>query len=324
MRKILPLLAMRKPSINQALSLRGNTLLAGRITQVKDASPKRIAPRAFAQRMILGEISVRTVADFEDLPSTITFTGELFEFQVPAYAHAHSLPEGYGFKGGLARHALRLALEPSSVATIPAPRDVDLVRRFGASARHDDELLKRLNPDDYERGAKIEEVREIKRYLDSRDLTVNEVITFGDVGVASPLCVLDTIGAVLRATRYRGGSMSRPPGLSALTVAKCLRLAAEEEILGGCSDWIVIGVPNGQSVTSFAMAVQLRKAFERGEATARRYLELCAAEGISFNTQSSPQEQTVSTLIEELLGDLPEGESFFTAVELDVLSKLRI
>lgn len=314
---------MRKPSINQALSLRGNTLLGSGIEEVSENSSKRIAARAFAQRLILGEISARDVADFKNLPSALTFSGEVFEFQVPESAHLHPLPEGYGYKGGLARHALRLALEPSFAATIPAPRDVDLVRRFGASARHDEELLQRLNPDDYGRGAKIEEVREIKRYLDSRDLTVNEVITFGGVGVASPLCVLDTLGAVLRATRYRGGSMTRPPGISPLTVAKCLRLAAEEEVLGGSSDWIVIGVPYDQAVTSFALAVQLRKAFERGEGTARRYLELCAEEGIRFNPEGTQQGQAVSTLIEELLGDLPEGASFFTGGEIELLDKIK-
>lgn len=236
------------------------------------------------------------------------------------------VPSGYGFKGGVARHALAVALAKDIRfdAKAHAPRDVDLVRRFGHSGVADEELLRTVNFSDFERGAKVEEIRDLGLYFASRDLTINEVLVFEQRGFCTALCILDFIGRTLRPTKYRGGSLHAKRKLAPMTVAKCLRLAAESE--SSATGWLVVGIPEEQEVTSLALAVQLRKALERDLDVARSFLRFCIESGVRFEPENLevPPERAfgIPEFLEELLLDLPEGRSFFSEQELTALSKL--
>jgi hypothetical protein len=123
---------------------------------------------------------------------------------------------------------------------------------------------------DFEHGARVELVRDLRGYLRSRDLTINEVTAIDDVVHTSLLCALDTIGHVLRPSRYRSGTLHRAPSLLGASLLKMIRLYAEGSVLG--ENWSITGIPEEASFSDFDLAVHLNKAFQRGAAVADRFL----------------------------------------------------
>jgi hypothetical protein len=127
---------------------------------------------------------------------------------------------------------------------------------------------------DYLHGARVELVRDLNRYLSSRDLTINEVASFDTTLSVSLLGLLDTFGHVLRPSYYRGGTLHKRPSLDGRILLKMIRLYAE----GVCADegWTVVGIPEETSLSEFDLAIHLNKAFQRGRDVAERFLESCA------------------------------------------------
>jgi hypothetical protein len=123
---------------------------------------------------------------------------------------------------------------------------------------------------DFEHGARVELIRDLGWYLRSRDLTINEVTAIDNVVHTSLLCVLDTIGHVLRPSRYRSGTLHRAPSLLGTSLLKMVRLYAEGNVLG--ENWSITGIPEETSFSEFDLAIHLNKAFQRGHAVAERFL----------------------------------------------------
>jgi hypothetical protein len=111
------------------------------------------------------------------------------------------------------------------------------------------------------------------RYLSTRDLTINEVASFGDEVHASPLAILDSFGRVARPTSYRSGTLRKAPSLDGRTLLKMLRLYAEGTSAG--EGWRVVGIPEQVTFSDLDLAIHLNKAFQRGESVARAFLEAC-------------------------------------------------
>lgn len=188
-----------------------------------------------------------------------------------AITHDHALPDSYGLKGGAAREHLIAAL---NIRTARPPRDIDLIRRGRFAIPADDEAAKTYMARDYLHGARVELVREIGRYLGSRDLTINEVASFDGTISTSILGLLDTIGHVLRPSYYRGGTLHRKPSLDGRILLKMIRLFAEGECAN--ESWSVVGIPEETSFSEFDLAIHLNKAFQRDVGVAERFLHSCA------------------------------------------------
>lgn len=180
------------------------------------------------------------------------------------------IPQGYGVKGGAAREALAVAL---GLRALRQPRDVDVVRRGKHPLPLDEEVARSLMSRDFAHGARVELIRELPRYLTSRDLTVNEVVAEGSTVSVSLIGALDSIGQVLRPARYRGGTLHRKPSLHGQSLLKMARLYAE----GACEgeSWSIEGIPEEVTFSEFDLAVHLNKAFQRGRPVVERFLHTC-------------------------------------------------
>ena len=207
------------------------------------------------------------------------------------------LPATYGFKGGVAREQLRTVF-----GSTPYPvRDIDLIRLGHGSISEDVAMASKFMADDFARGNGVELVRSEQQYFNSRDLTVNEVFFLNNTLLASPFCILDTLSKTLRATRYRSGSLSRPPQLVGGTLLKMLRIRAELFTLGEC--WRLVGIPTEVSVSDGELALQLEKSLQRSESVATTFLEYCLQLGIIEGEKSSILFSILEDLIHFTYGD---------------------
>lgn len=187
-----------------------------------------------------------------------------------AHSNLSELPSPYGLKGGAARERLREALHISQPR---APRDIDIIRRGRFATPSDEDVAKRFMARDYTHGARVELVTELSRYIASRDLTINEVAVFDSTISASFLAILDTLGHVLRPSRYRGGTIHKKPSLDGRTLLKMARLFAEGE--GNSESWLMVGIPEEVSFSDFDLALHVNKSFQRDEDVARAFLNVC-------------------------------------------------
>jgi hypothetical protein len=177
------------------------------------------------------------------------------------------IPVGFGVKGGAAREALISTL---SLRAPHQPRDIDLVRRGAYPLSTDDVIAKRIMGRDFEHGARVELIRNLGGYLRSRDISINEVTALDTTVHTSLLCALDTIGHVLRPSRYRSGTLHKRPSLFGASLLKMARLYAEGAVIG--ENWSITGIPEEVTFTEFDLAIHLNKAFQRGELVADRFL----------------------------------------------------
>jgi hypothetical protein len=207
-------------------------------------------------------------------------------------------PHPYGVKGGAARYLL---LELLGVRT-PDPRDIDVVRKGSHPIATDDKVAAHYMPDDYRFGGKIELFTDLDRYLSSRDITINEVIYLDETLTFSPFAFLDSITRTIRPSRYRTGTLSKPPQLSGRVFLKMIRLRAE--FLSYHENWQVVGIPDDVEFSETDLAIQIEKALQRGPHVAESFLEhLVEAE---FLELGSPP--LLGTMIQEL-DHLTIGES---------------
>jgi hypothetical protein len=157
-------------------------------------------------------------------------------------------------------------------------RDIDLIRQGNHFLAEDELVARDAMPDDYLRGARVELVREKNRYFATRDLTINEVMYLDGVLSVSFLGLLDSIGHTLRPSRYRGGSIHRPPDLSGRIALKMARLRGEA-LVDGVS-WCIVGLPEQCAFSELDLAVHLGKAFQNGTDAAEEFVRTCVILGM--------------------------------------------
>lgn len=176
-------------------------------------------------------------------------------------------PSPYGLKGGAARERVVSAL---GVRAPRPPRDIDVIRRGSFAIASDDAISARFMPRDYLHGSRVELIRDTKRYLATRDITLNEVGVFGTIAFTSAIAALDTVGHVIRPSYYRGGSIHRKPTLDGRVLLKMVRLAAEAEVFG--DPFLLVGIPDEVSFSHFDLAIHLNKAFQRNTQVADTFV----------------------------------------------------
>ena len=225
---------------------------------------------------------------YEHSSTSPTLTEEHLTF--PLNTNPLSIPEGYGVKGGAARESL---IEALRLRAPRQPRDIDLVRRGQHRSPADDRVARQLMGRDFELGARVELIRNLEGYLSSRDLTINEVVAIGSTVSTSILCVLDTVGQVIRPSRYRGGTLHRKPSLHGQSLLKMARLYAEGASSG--ENWSITGIPEEVVFSEFDLAVHLNKAFQRGRVVADSFLHTC-----ELLSLIGPSDDRVSYALQEL------------------------
>ena len=255
--------------------IQGSTLSISQrsLSPERPLSSRQAQAQALANQLIQSYSSRRSVeaalAFMEDsAPDTAISDDDVLALPLPSsILPSFGIPLGYGVKGGAAREALIATL---SVREPHQPRDIDLIRRGSYRIPADDEVARALMGRDYEHGARVELIRSLPGYLQSRDLSVNEVTAIDSTVYTSLLCVLDTIGHVLRPSRYRSGTLHKRPSLLGTSLLKMVRLYAEGSVLG--ENWSITGIPEEVSFSEFDLAIHLNKAFQRDEAVAERFL----------------------------------------------------
>jgi hypothetical protein len=236
-------------------------------------SPLQVRAQTLSSLLIQSYTSRRAVQDAlsfieEHLSSQCVFADDVLSVTLSRLTLSSlGIPAGFGVKGGAAREVLISGL---SLRTAQQPRDIDLVRRGAYRIPADDEVGRAIMGRDFEHGARVELIRDLSGYLRSRDLTINEVAAIDDVVHTSLLCALDTVGHVLRPSRYRSGTLHRQPSLLGTSLLKMVRLYAEGSVLG--ENWSILGIPEETSFSDFDLAIHLNKAFQRGPDVADRFL----------------------------------------------------
>jgi hypothetical protein len=201
----------------------------------------------------------------------LKWTGSYLTADLSDTSARFGVPAPYGLKGGAARVAARIILTGQHPL---APRDLDLVRTGSHRTPQDDVIAAEFMPADYMHGARVELVSSLERYFATRDITVNESAIIGSTVQISLLGALDTLGYTLRPSRYRGGTLHKPPQLSGRIVLKMLRLRSEGALQS--EPWQLLGIPEQVTLTDFDLALHLDKAFQRGQPVAEDFLDLCA------------------------------------------------
>lgn len=262
-----------------------------------------VAPRVVEDARMLATDLIKGSGSRHTIQQAQTFIQDILGMKTPltegyltvaldVVAHrSHApLPEPYGFKGGAAREIFSAQAHNRQARP---PRDLDLIRRGTFPVPTDREVARTFMPHDYQHGARVELIRSMPRYLSTRDITANEIAMFGATVSLSILGALDTIGHLLRPTRYRGGSIHRQPFLDGRVFLKMVRLYAEAEHHGDPVQ--LVGIPDEVSFSDFDLALQLDKAFQRNAEVARTFVEALVILG-ALPASSDP----LATLLEEL------------------------
>jgi hypothetical protein len=171
------------------------------------------------------------------------------------------------------------------------PRDIDLIRKGNFPVPEDDLMAQRFMSRDFMHGARVELIRDIQRYLNSRDITLNEVAAFDRSVTLSLLAALDCVGHVIRPSQYRGGSIHRKPSLDGRILLKMARLFAEAEHFAEPA--LLVGIPDEVSFTEFDLAIQLNKAFQQGFAIARGFIDVLVLLG-ALEASTARRTRTIS------------------------------
>lgn len=197
---------------------------------------------------------------------------ETYIIAVSTHFHEKRLPKGYGYKGGAARSLLlrNIGLDPTSL-----PRDIDIIRltEEEPESRLDEKLAEEYMPDDLAQGYGVEHIDDTQEYLDTRDLTMNELYATDDFIVATDACLRDTIRGIIRQTDYEYEQYYDDIGPKML--AKMLRFYAEALSRGMdfSLDTEVEKKLEEYGLTWFWMALNLDKAAEIGSKVANQYIE---------------------------------------------------
>ena len=188
------------------------------------------------------------------------------------------MPEGYGFKGGVARKALARVLRlPLSTSAV---RDIDLLRLGGTPPEHDQRLAEVYMTDDVIHGdAEVEEIVSPLEYLGSREFTVNEILFVDGVVRITPLGLLDTLGGVVRITQAH---LNRNRGRVHPVVGfKALRFAGTGRNEGNnirIARFRLSYRPRAHPL-AFFFALQLSRAYEADPAIAELYMGMARRRG---------------------------------------------
>jgi hypothetical protein len=203
---------------------------------------------------------------------SIEMYDEVFSLPVRNPFSGERLPHGYGYKGGAARALLlrTLGIDPAY-----NPRDIDVVRMTWENDSNADDvaIARRFMPEDFNKGAGVEEITDRDEYLTTRDLRMNEILATFDRIECTRGALLDVMRHIIRPTEFERDELG---GIESKMLAKILRFYMEAMYRydeAGIED-----VPNWQFdeafISPFWLAVQLDRACDIGMEFAQQYVHL--------------------------------------------------
>jgi len=211
--------------------------------------------------------------DFEDDDEMQDDVQEAGEIKICKFAHSqevpNSLPPGYFFTGSVARHILQKELGGENI--LP-PRDIDIcgITDLGCDSSLMDEVVKHASDEGRIQAYSLEE------YFNSRDFTLNEILADSSFLYCSESALYDLSNHVIRPTEYeyqRFGDYGESKSVRPRIVLKAIRLQSELEYMYGNSE--IEGIKDWQfyyeNLSLFELALNLEKAYERGDALATRF-----------------------------------------------------
>lgn len=224
--------------------------------------------------------------------------GKYIRFRAPTLLNVPRLPTGYGFKGGVARLALEAILGRAVRGVVP--RDLDIVR-FGTSpSRRDTRLAQKYMPEDARYGYGVELIAGLDEYMDSRDLTINQVLFMGSQVICSLQGLKDTLAGVLRpcAHIHSGKCAGR-------ILAKMLRLKAEASVRGQTIK--LEDAPPARTASRFDVGMHLARALSCSREVAQAYIQECRAQGLidAGSDDELSLERVIANLKEEVPNLIP-------------------
>jgi|GEM_PF-1560908 len=215
-------------------------------------------------------------------------------FEAPELNSFPRPPEGFGYKGGAARLALRALLGEDVCRYIP--RDLDLFRIGTNHLELDDQVARKYSPEDFKHGHSIELVKSIDHYLATRDIRLNEIIFFRDELICSPEAVLDMLRGELHPTTYLMSQFDDLlPGNIQL---KMLRISAESELEG--IPYRLCYELSQDQIKPFDIALHLDRVIPRGSRAINIFISKCIQAGL---LNKSPRGQLS---LEEAIDQLEE------------------
>lgn len=242
-----------------------------------DKREKKIADREVLD--VLKEYGISTdgieVYENNEVDAEIEYQNEdIYKVKVKNHFSDQSLPEGYGYKGGTARALLlrSLGIDPSY-----EPRDIDVVRTSKEESfpGQDAEVSRKFMPDDFASGYGVEVMPDINEYLESRDLTINEVLATDTEIVVSKKALLDTVRHILRVTPFERYRYSSDGDIGPKILSKLLRFYSEsihrygEAQFQDIYDWEF----EQNFIGPFWLALQLDRAMEVSSSVAEQYIQ---------------------------------------------------
>jgi hypothetical protein len=254
----------------------------------EDNNLRELSPRL--QEFLKGKNA--TIREYEDtieggIIKVITFTHKQ---ELPV-----KLPHGYGYSGGVARVVALTELGEK----VEPPRDLDIVGIEEFEPDYDlvDIISQEYMKEDFARkhGVKMDTIPD---YFSTRDFVINEVLVVGDRLLATPKALEDLMDKVIRPTTYEQdywySHEFEEKGLHPKLVLKALRLQVEFAQLYGCGK--LEGIEGWQfdtdAVPAFYIALQLNKAFERGDNMAFKFFNSLIEHG-TVSTRYSPRHSNI-------------------------------
>lgn len=221
-----------------------------------------------------------------------------FEVSLEEHFMDDRLPEGYGYKGGAARCLLERNL---GINKHSEPRDIDLIRLANEEPEDgmDNDLAKRYMPEDFEHGHGVEWVDDPDAYMDSRDLTINELYATDEKVVATEACIKDSVRRILRVTDHEREQWG---GTGPKMLAKMVRFYTESIIDTGMGRIEDSNRLNTAMIQPFFIALNLDKAMDQGVKYAREYVSKMRDSG-HLPEEARDVERAIEYLKEELKDD---------------------
>jgi len=208
-----------------------------------------------------------------DISNIKQISNGLFKIKIFESYKDKKLPEAYAFKGGAARSLLLrvLGIDKNSM-----PRDFDLAR-VGVEPYEgaDDEVAEKFMPQDFEYGDGVEVISSIKRYLNTRDFTLNELLATEHSIILTKACLLDTVRHIIRLSDYEKEEEIRSGELNEKLLAKGLRLYSAELLHYDAkfTSTIIFDLSKVY-INKFWLALHLDRALEIGDDVAQKYVDI--------------------------------------------------
>ncbi|OGY75274.1 MAG: hypothetical protein A2550_04560 [Candidatus Jacksonbacteria bacterium RIFOXYD2_FULL_43_21] len=255
--------------------------------------------------------------DLKDLDIKEIENGK-FELKSSGLGKLSPPPDGYGYKGGMARAILlrTLKIDPTS-----EPRDIDLVKIKKTGQEKDVKLDPKFMSSD---GHGIEDLKD--DYFNTRDFTINEAMIVGDKIQLTKQCLLDTVRRIVRFTDFEKKELhdnpqtigdDDKPFVSNKLIAKAVRLVAEEFVRGRQMEIAENRVYEYTSADNFFIALHLDHALERGISVARAYIDGLREKGIIESHIQTPSD-FIKNYYENIDGD---GSFIFRFAPAEQLEK---